>query len=60
MDTVCKPQQIKVTEDITFALIYAISEAVCKERVACETLDFLHEETKWESGGGIKGGGGCR
>ena len=45
-----EPCQIEGAEYIPFALIYSITESVCKVRVACEALGLLGEEAEGESG----------
>ena len=55
-NTVHEPCQIEGTEHIPFALIYSISESVCKSGVACEALGFLGKETEGESSRIVEGG----
>lgn len=52
-----------MAKHVAFALVDAVAESVCQERVACKTLGFLNEKAEGEGGGRVErgwSGGGCQ
>lgn len=53
---VSETDEVEVAEDVGVAAIEGISEAVCEEGVACESLGLLDEEAEGERGRRVEGG----